>query len=223
MEENVKQAQEELASLNEEEKPQSLDEVAAALEGFGIEEFEDILTLNAGGKKMRIRLSNICTDDEMTALMAVEGEKGHAWTQRVKCEILSRAISWIAIGDKPGTNLRTLPPAKRICVDPKDGQQKDIQVVLRNLIQGWGEELVGVLWKVFMVHAQRIEDRLVEAFPESATMTEVERRFMSQALKEIEDQTKAQIRETVAEIFEEQGEATGETPAPAAAEAKPTS
>jgi hypothetical protein len=230
MEENVKVAQEELASLNE-GTPLSLDDVCLGLEGFGIEDFEEILTLTTGGKSMRIRLSNICTDDEMVALMAVEGQKGQAWTQRVKCEILSRAISWISlgklVGDKwvysPGISIRTLQAAERIATDPKDGQQKDIQVVLRNLITGWGEELVQILWKVFMVHAQRIEDRLTSEFPESATMTEIERRFTAQALKEIEDQTKNQIRETVAEIFKE-GEDAEETPAPApAAEVKPTS
>ena len=202
MEENTKQAQAELASLSD-TVPQSLDEVIAGLQGFGIEDFEEILTLESAGKKIRIRLSNIATDDEMVALMAVEGQKGYAWTQRIKCEILSRAISWIALGEGAGTNLRMLPPEKRIVVDPKDKQQKDVQVVLRNLIVGLGEELVGVLWKVFMVHAQRIEDRLTKSFPESATMTEVEKRFMAQALAEIEDATKDQIRATVAEIFEE--------------------
>jgi hypothetical protein len=221
MEENVQQAQSELDSLTETAVPQSLDEVVAGLQGFGIEDFEEILTLQSVGRKIRIRLSNIATEDEMVALMAVEGQKGYAWTQRIKCEILSRAISWIALGDGPGVNLRTLSAEKRISVDPKDGLQKDIQVVLRNLITGWGEELVGVLWKVFMVHAQRIEDRLTQAFPDSAVMTEVEKRFMATALAEIDDATKNQIRETVAEIFKEDGEAAEETPAPApAAEVK---
>jgi hypothetical protein len=205
MEEKVKQATDELASLSEPivtESPMTLDEVVAGLQGFGIEDFEEILTIESAGKKIRIRLANICTEDEMVALMAVEGMKGYAWTQRVKCEILSRAISWIAIGDAPGISLRTLPPEKRFVRD-KDGSDKDIQVALRNAITGWGEELVGILWKVFMVHAQRIEDRLTKDFPESATRTEIERRFMDQAMKEIEDATKEQIRETVAEIFKE--------------------
>jgi hypothetical protein len=215
MEENVQTAQAELASLNE-AAPQSLDDVVAGLQGFGIEDFEEILTLTSAGRTIRIRLSNIATEDEMIALMAVEGQKGYAWSQRIKCEILSRAISWIALGDAPGVNLRTLPPEKRIAVDPKDKQQKDIQVVLRNAIVGWGEELIGVLWKVFMVHAQRIEDRLVKAFPDSAVMTEVEKRFLAQATQEIEDATREQIRDTVAEIFQKE-----EQPPAVEAEVKP--
>jgi hypothetical protein len=218
MEENVQTAQSELDSLSAAATPQTLDDVVAGLQGFGIEEFEEILTLKSAGKTMRIRMANIATDDEMVALMAIEGQKGYAWTQRIKCEILSRAISWISFGENSaGVNIRTLAPAQRIATDPKDGQQKDIQVVLRNLITGWGEELTGVLWKVFMVHCQAIEDRLTQAFPDSVTMTEVEKRFMAAALKEIEDTTKDQIRETVAEIFKEE-EAT---PAPAA-EVKPS-
>lgn len=222
MEETMKVAQEELASLSVEDvTPQSLDEVAAGLQGFGIEEFEEILTVRSGNKGMRIRLSNICTDDEMFSLMAVEGEKGYAFIQRIKCEILSRAISWISFGAKAGNDwqwragisLSSLPAAKRVTTDPKDGQQKDIQVVLRNLIQGWGEELVQVLWKVFMTHAQRIEDRLIEEFPAASTMTAVEERFLAAARKEVEDSTREQIRDTVQELFEE------ETPA-APAEAK---
>lgn len=219
MEETAKTAQEELTSLSADEvTPQSLDEVAASLQGFGIEEFEEILTLKSNGKVMRLRLSNICTEDEMMSLMAVEGLKGQVWTQNVKCEILSRAISWLQFGDKPGISLRSLPADKRITKDPKDGQQKDIQVVLRNLIQGWGQELQSVLWKCFLAHAQRIEDRLVAEFPAAATTTDIEARFTALAMKEIEDSTKEQIRDTVAELFQEGAE---ETPAPApAAEVK---
>jgi len=207
-------AQDELNTIGEKEVavPQSVEEVIAGLVGMGIEDFEEILTLESANRKIRLRISNITTEDEMVALMAVEGQKGYAWTQRVKCEILSRAVSWIAIGDGPGLSLRTLAGVQRIVTDPKDNVQKDIQVVLRNVITGWGEELVGVLCKVYMTHCQRVEDRLLSKFPDSATQTEVEKRFMANALMEIEDATKTQIRETVADIFKEVPEA----PAPAA-------
>jgi hypothetical protein len=218
MEEIMKQDVAELASLNE-AVPQSLEEVISGLQGFGIEDFEEILTLKSAGRTIRLRLSNIATEDEMVALMAVEGQKGYAWTQRVKCEVLSRAVSWIAVGENgAGTSIRTLTPAQRSVTDPTDGQQKDVQVVLRNLIVGWGEEIQGVLWKVFMLHCQNIEDRLTQAFPDSAKMTEVEKRFMAQAMKEIEDATAEQIRETVAEIFKEGEERPA--PAPAVTEVK---
>jgi hypothetical protein len=201
MEENVKTAQAELASLSDATAPQSLEDVVAGLQGFGIEDFEEILTLQSGNKTVRLRLANIATEDELTALVAVEGLKGYNWTQRVKCEILSRAITWLSLGNGPGISIRDLAPDARIVVDPKDKIQKDIQVVLRNLIVGWGQEIQNVLWKVFMVHCQKIEDRLTGSFPDSATMTEVEKRFMAQALQEIEEATKEQIRETVSEIF----------------------
>lgn len=209
-EKNVQTAQAELASLSDVAGPQSLDDVVAGLQGFGIEDFEEILTLESGKTKIRIRLSNIATEDELIALVAVEGQKGYNWTQRVKCEILSRAISWIALGDGPGINIRLLPADKRLVVDPRDKQQKDVQVVLRNLIVGWGQEIQNVLWKVFMVHCQRIEDRLTQAFPDSATMTEVEKRFMAQALEEIDEVVKGQIRDSVTEIFTEDATAPAE-------------
>jgi len=212
----VQIAKEELSSLGS-LPPASLDDVIAGIQGFGIEEFEEIISLEAGGKVIRLRLSNICPDDEMTSLMAVEGNKGYAWVMRVKAEVLSRAICWISIQEKgatdgPGIDLRSLPKDKRFVRDPKDGVEKDIQAALRNAITGWGEELVGLLWKVFMVHAQRVEDRLRESLPDTSIMTEVEKRFLESAMKEIDDQAKEQIRATVAEIFknEEPEEVTEE-------------
>jgi hypothetical protein len=197
MEENIQQAQSELVSPVE-ETPKSLEEIIGSLRGFGIEDFEEILTVEAGGKKVRLRISNIPTQDEMMALLATEEFKGYAWVQRIKCEILSRSISWI-----DGVSIRNLEPTQRFITDPIDKIQKDVQVVLRNVIIGWGQEMVGVLWKVLMVHSQRIEDRLQNAFPDSAIMTEVEKRFMEQALREIEETSKVVIEDTVAKIFEE--------------------
>jgi hypothetical protein len=180
----------------QENAPKSLDEVIAGLKGFGIEDFEEILTIKSGNREVHLRLSNIPTEDELNALIATEDCKGHLWVQTIKCEILSRAISYME-----GVNLRTLPGDKRIVLDPKDGMQKDIQVVLRNLLMGWGQELVGVLWKVLMTHAQAIEERLINQFPDAALMTEYEKRFMEIALKEIEEQNKTVISETVAELY----------------------
>ena len=37
-----------------------------------------------------------------------------------------------------------------------------------------------------MVHCQKIEDRLFESLPDSQVMTEVEKRFIGQALQEIQ-------------------------------------
>jgi hypothetical protein len=185
---------------NQEQVPNSIDDVIAGLTGFGIEDNEEILTIKASGKEHRLRISNIPSEGEMMAMLAVEDAKGYAWVQKVKIEILSRAISHI-----DGINIRALGPQARLIKDPTDRNpltKKDIQVVLRNILLGWGQEVTNILWKVLMVHSQRIEDRLIASFPESAIMTEVEKRFFEQALKEIEEVNKAVITEQVADLFE---------------------
>lgn len=190
---------------NQAQSPVSIDDIISGLRGFGIEDNEEILTIKASGKEHTLRISNIPTEDEMTALLAVEDSKGYAWVQRVKIEILSRAISYI-----DGISIRTLAPAQRLVKDPTDRLtlRKDIQVVLRNILGGWGQEVTNILWKVLMVHSQKIEDRLIASFPESAIMTEVEKRFFEQALKEIEEVNKAVITEEVTNLFKAEGEET---------------
>jgi len=195
---------EEVLKENSEQAPQSIDDIIAGLCGFGIEDNEEILTIKASGTQHQLRISNIPTEEEMMALLAVEESKGYLWVQKIKIEILSRAISWI-----DGISIRTLSPKQRMVKDPTDKSgvfHKDIQVVLRNIIAGWGQEVTQVLWKVLMVHSQKIEDRLIDSFPESAIMTDVERRFFEKAMKEIEDVNKAVIAEEVTNLFKNEGE-----------------
>jgi hypothetical protein len=175
----------------------SLEEVLAGVRFFGIEDYEEILTLDAGGRKVQLRISNIPTEEEVAALLSQEQSKGYIWVQLIKCEMLSRAISWI-----DGVNIRELKGTARFVPDPTDATKakKDVQVVLRNLILGWGQEVTTILWKAVMVHSQRIEDRLAKSFPDSAVMTEVEKRFMDQALREIEAANKNVIAETINEL-----------------------
>jgi len=205
--EQVTQAQAEIASHSE-ESPLSLDEVIAGLKGFGIEDLEEIITIPMkNGKKVSLRISNIPTNDEMAALLAVEGNKGYLWVKAVKIELLSRAVSWIN-----GKNLRNLTPDQRIVLDPtadekdENGKPKpvyrDVQVVLRNVFKGWGEELIEILWKILMTHSQRIEDRLRASLPESALMTEVEARLFEQARAQIDAATDQIIQESVAKLYD---------------------
>jgi len=206
VEEQVKQAQAEIISHSE-ESPLSLDEVLAGLTGFGIEDIEEILTIKMkDGKQVQLRISNIPTNDEMAALLAVEGQKGYSWIKSVKIEILSRAISWIN-----GKSLRNLTQEQRLVVDPtdtvdEDGKPrkvvKDVQVVLRNLIRGWGEEIPEILWKILMTHSQRIEDQLRMGLPEATLMTEVEARLMEQARQQIEAATEQIVQESVAKLYD---------------------
>jgi len=180
------------------EAPKSLDEVIAGLRGFGIEEFEEILTIKCKGRNLRVKISNIPTTEEMLSIQAVEEFKGYLWIKRVKVELLSRAITWI-----DGIDMRALKPDERFVPDPTDeGKVRDIQVVLRNVIMGWGQELTEVLWKVLMTHSQNIEDRMKAQFPDSAVITEVEQRLFEQAKKQLDEANKVIIEEQVAKLYD---------------------
>ena len=58
-----------------------------------------------------------------------------------------------------------------------------------------------VLWKVLMVHCQRIEDRLFESLPDSQIMTDVEKRFLSQAMEEIQEAQREVYQEAAKELI----------------------
>jgi len=178
--------------------PKSLDDVIAGLKGFGIEEFEDILTIKSKSRTLSVKISNIPTTDEMIAVQSADEFKGYLWIKRVKVELLSRAITWI-----DGIDIRTLPADQRFIPDPTDnGKVRDVQVVLRNIIMGWGQELTEVLWKVLMTHSQNIEDRMKAQFPDNATMTEVEQRLFEQAKKQLDEANKVIIEEQVAKLYD---------------------
>jgi len=180
------------------EQPQSLEDVIAGLRGFGIEENEEILTfVGKDGKAVRLRITNLPTDDEIKALIVCDEYKGYAWVQRIRVEVLSHSISWIN-----GFDIRSLTGADRFIVDPTDGVKKDVQVVLRNILMGWGEQLLTTLWKIAMVHSDKIEKRYQADFPDSTIMTDAERRFMDTVIKELEDQGKNVIQDTVQKVFE---------------------
>lgn len=183
--------------------PQSIDEVIAGLRGFGIEELEEIISVQSKGRTLRLKIANIPISDEMFAIQAADNLKGYLWVKRVKVEILSRSISWI-----DGINLRALPEDRRFVADPTDAQKavKDVQVVLRNMLLGWGQEIVELLWKVVMTHAQNIEDRLKGQFPAQSIMTEVEQRLFERAQKQIDEVNQAIVDEAVSELYDNAGE-----------------
>lgn len=192
---DVKKAQAELETIApaapEQAPPKTLDDVVAGLKGFGIEEFEEILTLKSKSGDLRIKIANVPTSDEMLAVQSADDLKGYLWIKRVKVELLSRSITWM-----DGLDIRNLEPEKRYVQDPTDPNKavRDIQTVLRNLMLGWGQELVETLWKVLMTHSQNIEDKLRAEFPQNAIMTEVEARLIERARKQM-DSTFQSIRE----------------------------
>jgi hypothetical protein len=179
--------------------PKSLEEVILGLKGFGIEENEEILNFEASGRKISLRISNIPTEQEMKALVATEEFKGYAWVQRIRCEMLSRAVTWIN-----GISIKDLAPEQRIVTDPTtpDKARCDVQVALRNILLGWGQEVVQTLWKMLMVHSDRIEKRMQASFPDSTLMTDVEKRLFEAALREIHDASREVIEDTVAKVTE---------------------
>lgn len=202
MNEEAKKAQGELeviAPTVQTQEPQSLDDVIAGLKGFGIEEFEEILTLKTKGRNVRIKIANIPTTDEMFAVQAADELKGYLWIKRVKVEIISRAITWI-----DGLDIRNLPPEKRFVADPTDPNHavREMQVVLRNCIMSWGQELVETLWKVVMNHSQAIEDRLKDELPQSAVMTEVEARLIERARRQMDESFQVIREEAVATLYD---------------------
>lgn len=201
---DVQKAQGELEAIAPvspaEAAPQSLEDVIAGLKGFGIEEFEEILTIKCkGNRDLRIKIANIPTTEEMLAVQAADEFKGYLWIKRVKVELLSRSISWI-----DGIDLRKLPEEKKFVADPTDPNHavRPMQTVLRNVIMGWGQELVEALWKVVMTHSQRIEDNLKEQFPNNAMMTEVEQRLMERARKQFEDNMQIIRDQHVAALYD---------------------
>jgi hypothetical protein len=198
--EAAKQELDVIAPASQEEAiPKSLEEIIFNLKGWGIEDFEDVLTLRCKGKDLRIKIANIPTSDEMFAVQAADDFKGYLWIKRVKVELISRAISWI-----DGIDIRNLPNEERFVPDPTDSNKtvRDIQVVLRNTIMTWGQELVESLWKVLMNHSQNIEDRLKSEFPQNALMTEVEARLIERARKQMDESFQVIRDEQVAALYD---------------------
>jgi len=210
---NVETAKEELGVIaptetQATEAPKSLEDVIAGLKGFGIEEFEEILTIKCKDRNLRLKIANIPTVEEMIAVQAADEFKGYLWIKRVKIELISRAISWI-----DGVDIRALTADKRYVPDPTDPDKKvrEIQVVLRNIVLGWGQELTEVLWKVLMTHSQNIEDRLKAQFPSSATMTEVELRLFERAKKQMDESLQGIRDEQVSALYDSSTEEEPET------------
>ena len=182
--------------------PLTLDQIIMDLKGFGIESTEEPIVVQASGKTISMRLANVSTEDEITTLLASEEYKGHAWISRVKAEMLARSISWlngVSLHDKKET----------IVVDPTNQQEVVLRIALRNIIMGWGQEITNILWKVLMVHCQKIEDRLLESLPESSIMTEVEKRFLQHSISEFEEAQKISFKEAADEIMSAPDEPVG--------------
>lgn len=156
--------------------PQDVAAILFDLKSFGITDAEEIITMTIKGKKIQLRVANVSNDDEIFAQIRAEGLKGYAWVQRMRCEILSKAITWIN-----GVSLAEVDYA----LDPYTNEERPIRLILVDMLIKWGQEVVLVLWKLYMVHCQKIEDSLTEQLPDSLIMTEAEKRFMDRVGEEL--------------------------------------
>lgn len=174
--------------------PMTLDQILMDLKGFGVEDIQEPVVIKASGKSVTLTLSNIPTEEELATLLSTEEYKGHAWVARIKVEILSRSISSLN-----GTDLRG--KGSEIVTDPSSGAETSLQIALRNMIMGWGQEVVNVLWKILMVHCQRLEDRLFESLPDAQVMTDIEKRFIAQAVQELEEAQQEVYRDAARKLI----------------------
>ena len=163
--------------------------ILSDIRGFGITDAEEIVTMVVGGRKIQLRISNISNDDEVGALIRCDVVKGHAWVQRMRCEILARSITWIN-----GADLSKI----QYVVDPysEDKEERPVRLVLVDILMKWGQEAVLTLWKIYMVHCQSIENSLIEQLPDSQLMTETEKRFLERVAEELQVIASTAITET---------------------------
>ena len=162
------------------------------LHGLGVVELQKPIELETqNGKKVVFTLSNIPTDKEIESLLASEEFKGHHWMQRIKSEILSRAITTLN-----GVHLDQLvnPYVK----DP-DGKQVHVRTALRDLIMSWGPETLGVVWKILMTHCQNLEDHLMASFPDAMIMTEYEKSFYERASELVDELSRGMATDLIEE------------------------
>ena len=159
------------------------------LKTFGITDNEEIITLDVRGKVVRLQIANVSNDDEIFGMQRAEGLKGHAWVQRMRCEILARAIVKIN-----NVDIRKVDYAK----DPYSGEDRPVRLILVDMFGHWGQEAVLILWKVYMNHCQKLENELLDQLPDAVIMTEVERRFLDRVSEELAVRSAAVIQETTA-------------------------
>ena len=154
------------------------DQLLNDLRGFGITSNEDLISINVRGRELKLQVANISPDDEIFAMERATGLKGYTWVQRMRCEILAKAITAIN-----GVRVDAVPYSK----DPLSpaGDDRPTRLILVDLISGWGQEVVLALWKIYMVHCQNLENELLDQLPDAQIMTEVEKRFLDRISDEL--------------------------------------
>lgn len=166
---------------------EALDALLLDIKGFGIKDNEEIITMTVGGRRLQLRITNLSNEDEIFSMLRSEGLKGYPWIHRTRCELLARAITWI--------NGVTIDEGL-YANDPYGEGQRPVRLILVDTLLRWGQEAVLVLWKIYMVHCQRIEDSLLEQLPDAQILTETERRFLARIEDELAEMGATAIQET---------------------------
>jgi len=162
--------------LEEPLDPASIDAILEGIRGFGIADTEQMVTMTVKGRTVNLRLSNLSPEDEIHSLIANSELKGHPWVQRMRCDLLAKAVTWI--NGVPVTD-------DLFATDPYTKEDRTVRAILRDMFARWGAQAVLVLWRIYMVHCQRLENNLIEQLPDAAIMTEVERRWMDLVADEL--------------------------------------
>ena len=162
--------------LEEPLDPAFIDAILEGIRGFGIADTEQMVTMTVKGRTVNLRLSNLSPEDEIHSLIANSELKGHPWVQRMRCDLLAKAVTWI--NGVPVTD-------DLFATDPYTKEDRTVRAILRDMFARWGAQAVLVLWRIYMVHCQRLENNLIEQLPDAAIMTEVERRWMDLVADEL--------------------------------------
>ncbi len=173
-----------MADLVPETKPtilseQEMDQILLDLQGFGITEMEQSIVIPGapGQPDLEVRLSNISPDDEIEVLIKTQDFANFGWVNKIRSAIMARSITWMN-----GISLRSNP----VVMNPRTGERQPIKTVLEDMLNHSGQEVVQVLWKLYMVHVEKVEARLYDALPDAKIMTAVEKRFMDRIRQELD-------------------------------------
>jgi hypothetical protein len=167
----------------------NLNNLLNELRGVGITELETPLPFPTPNGTVTVTISNISTEKEIESLLASEDFKGHHWMQRIKCEILSRALTSI-------NGIKLSEIQEPFVQDPADPSKTiHIRTALRNQFFTWGPEALQMAWKIYMVHCQNLEDKLFDSFPEASVMTEYEKKFFERTIQVVEEFNREMMQE----------------------------
>jgi hypothetical protein len=182
----------------------NINQVISELRGVGISELETPLDFPTPSGIVKLTISNISTEKEIESIIASEDFKGHHWMQRIKSEILSRAVTSV-------NGFRLADVTDPYVTDPSNPEKTiPLRAAIRNQFLSWGPEALQLAWKIYMVHCQNLEDRLFDSFPDATVMTEYEQKFFERTLRAVDEFNREMMEELSDSVSSEEVEAKSE-------------